>query len=81
MASILREFRGDPTVYRIQEGTTMPSGLVLIHEHTDHYSLQVSEQMLLTEFNAKLTAFLQTLPHATKDAWLAAYDDVDDQDN
>ena len=81
MAAILREFRGDPQVYRMQEGTFLPSGLVVFHEHSDHYSLQVSEEMSLSDFNARLTDYLKSLPRVSRDAWLAAYDDVDDQDN
>lgn len=81
MASILRGFRGDPKVYRMQAGTTLPEGLVVLHEHSDHYSLQAAREMPLAELNASLTAYLQTLPSVTRDAWLAAYDDVDDQDN
>jgi hypothetical protein len=81
MAAILREFRGGPRVYRLQEGTRLPDGLVILHEHSDHYSLQVSEEMTLTAFNSKLTAYLESLPNVSKDAWLAAYDDIDDQDN
>jgi hypothetical protein len=81
MATILREFRGEPRVYRMQEGTLLPSGLVVLHEHTDHYSLQVSEEMALAQFNQKLTDYLKTLPNVSKAEWLAAFDDVDDQDN
>ncbi len=41
MHEILRSFKGNPTVYRMHEGMSLPDGLVILHERTDHYSLQV----------------------------------------
>ena len=81
MIDILNRFRGEAMIYRLQEATPLPEGTVLFHEHSDHYSLQVEKPMMLEDFNEKLTAYLKTLPAVTKQDFLEAYDDLDDQDN
>lgn len=81
MAQILTEFRGSPTIFCIQAGTPLPERCVLLHEHTDHYSLQVAEEMPLDEFNTILNEYLKKHPIITKKAWLEAWNDPDDQDN
>ncbi|KAG6122916.1 hypothetical protein E4U13_000873 [Claviceps humidiphila] len=41
-------FRGsDVIVYSVPKGTSLPDDLVLVHERTDHYSLQPAEQMTI----------------------------------
>lgn len=45
-------------VYEVPAGTPIPPELVLLHEHSDHYSLQPAEPMLLPALEARLTAFL-----------------------
>jgi hypothetical protein len=81
MMRILESFKGQPTIYRMHEGLKLPQGLILWHEHTDHYSLQTSEPISLPKFNEKLSDFLRELPSQTKAQFLAQMNDEDDQDN
>ncbi|KAJ3239123.1 hypothetical protein HDU81_006454 [Chytriomyces hyalinus] len=81
MISILENFKGDPRIYRMQEGTPVPKSFVVIHEHSDHYSMQVAEPMSLNDFNGKLTAYLESLPSQSKQEFLDQWNDEDDQDN
>ena len=58
MQEIIRKFRGRyVTVYMLKEGTKLPEDLVLLHEHSDHYSLQCTKPMKLSDLNKKLTQF------------------------
>lgn len=50
----------------IPKDTVVPDGLVLIHEHTDHYSLQTTNVCTEDELNAKLNAFFENTPGITK---------------
>ena len=82
MIDILKNFNGNEVrVYRLQEATECPEGLCVFHEHSDHFSLQVARPMSLDEFNDKLTQYLKSIPSVTKDQFLEAYYDEDDQDN
>ena len=58
----------------------MPEGLVLVHEHTDHYSVQTSEPCTLPELNAKITALLQRASSQTPEEFLRPLTESD-QDN
>lgn len=82
MMAILSNFQGDEVhVYRMQEGTTVPDGMCVYLEHSDHYSLQVTRPITLEQFNTQLTEYLQSLPALTKQEFIDAYNDIDDQDN
>ena len=84
LASIVENFRNISNtmrVYRMQEASKVPQDMVLILEHTDHYSLQVSKPMSLDEFNNALTEYLSGLPSMSKEEFVEFYNDVDDQDN
>lgn len=83
MRQILEDFRGGDSlrIYRLQENLKLPDGFIVLHEHSDHYSLQTTEPISLENFNRKLTEFLQTLPSQTKEAFIDEYDDIDNQDN
>ena len=81
MLDVLRNFKGTPRVYAMHEGLALPEGLVILHEHSDHYSLQTTVPIALSEYHARVTAFLQTLPNVTKDEFLAQMEDENDQDN
>lgn len=72
---IIRDFRGEPVIYSIIGGTATPDGLVLLYEHTDHYSLQVSRPMPLPEFNERLTEFLKLCPTMTRENYLKGLED------
>jgi hypothetical protein len=77
---IVGTFRGrGARVYEVRQGTPIPDELVLLHEHTDNYSLQPAAPMTLDELNAGLTRFLAqpgVVMHASKDAWWAAFPDM-----
>ncbi|PLW07854.1 hypothetical protein PCANC_24720 [Puccinia coronata f. sp. avenae] len=56
---VVRNFRGtNILVYVIPEGTPVPKTLTLLHEHSDHFSLQCAEPMTLPELNKEITDFL-----------------------
>jgi hypothetical protein len=81
MIGILENFRGSPRVYSIPVGTTLPDGLVVFHEHSNHYSLQTTVPIPLPDLNDKMTDFLAGCISVTKEQFLEAQDDEDDQDN
>ncbi|KND92483.1 hypothetical protein TOPH_02733 [Tolypocladium ophioglossoides CBS 100239] len=68
-------FQGsDVLVYAVPKGTRLPDNLILVHERTDHYSLQPAQDMTLDALNDKATSFF--LAHAklyTRNQWLKAY--------
>jgi hypothetical protein len=57
LENFLKSFRGK-CIYMVKEGTKIPDNLVLLHEHTDHYSLQTSVPCKEDELNERLTKFL-----------------------
>ena len=81
MTRILANFRGEPTVYTIGCGTTIPSHFALFHEHTDHYSLQTAEPVDLDTLNKRMTEFLETLPKQSLQQFIEQLEDDEDQDN
>lgn len=82
LTRILTGYKGVPLVYRLHEGLLLPEGLVIYHEHTDHFSLQTMVPIGLPELNAKLTELLKSLPPPqTRDQFLEMDADEDDQDN
>ena len=59
MGLIVGTFRGENVrVYEVPAGTPIPLDLALLHEHSDHYSLQPAKPMPLTALEASLTSFL-----------------------
>ncbi|KAM0632853.1 hypothetical protein ACHAO3_005916 [Verticillium nonalfalfae] len=72
---LVKDFKGsNVVVYAIPEGTILPDDLILVHEHTDHYSLQPAVEMQLKDLGKKITRFLET--NATvysKKQWLEAF--------
>ncbi|KAM3561470.1 hypothetical protein MY1884_002380 [Beauveria asiatica] len=59
----------------------LPESLLLVHERSDHYSLQPARNMPLQEANREITEFL--LGNAlvyTKSQWLRAYPEPTDFD-
>jgi hypothetical protein len=84
MESILNSFKGSSKklrIYRMQEYAQVPEDMILILEHTDHYSLQVKIPMTLEQFNVSLTSYLQTLPSMSMQEFFEFYNDPDDFDN
>ena len=58
MQEVVRGFKGKSVViYLLKEGTPLPPELVLLHEHTDHHSIQCTQPMKLSELNERITNF------------------------
>ncbi|KAI8721662.1 hypothetical protein NCS52_00308300 [Fusarium sp. LHS14.1] len=68
-------FRGNDTiVYSVPEGTTLPDDLLLVHERSDHYSLQPAMAMAVDDLNTKITQFLMNNAMVlTREEWLEVY--------
>ncbi|KAG9252686.1 uncharacterized protein F5Z01DRAFT_222684 [Emericellopsis atlantica] len=68
-------FRGDDViVYGVPEGTALPDDLLLVHERSDHYSLQPAVSMTITELNGKITRFLTANSRVfTREQWIETY--------
>jgi hypothetical protein len=81
MLHVAKNYRGNVTVYRFQEGMDLPQGLVVLHDRDDHYSLQTDEPVQLQTLNERITALLETLPTQTRDQFVEQLEDPDDQDN
>ena len=81
MLHIAKNYRGNVTVFRLQEGLQLPEGLVLLHERDDHYSLQTDEPVELETLNDRITALLENCPTQTRDQFVEQLEDPDDQDN
>jgi hypothetical protein len=68
-----------PRIYEVPRGALIPPSLVLLHEHSDHFSLQPAERMPLTSLEAALTAFLSqpgVVAHPSKDAFYTAHPEM-----
>ena len=81
MLHIAKNYRGNVTVFRIQEGLKLPDGLILLHERDDHYSLQTDEPVTLDTLNDRITNLLKECPTQTRDQFVEQLEDPDDQDN
>ena len=81
MLNIIKNWKGDTQVYRLQEGTRLPDELVILHERDDHYSFQTTEPVTLEDLNVRLTDYLEQCPKQTKEQFIEQMEDFDDQDN
>ena len=81
MLNILRNFKGSPRVYCLPVGLKLPEGLVVLHEHSDHWSMQTTRPVPLPQLNAEMTKLLAGTVSVTKEQFLEAQEDEDDQDN
>ncbi|KAH8921659.1 hypothetical protein BT69DRAFT_1264196 [Atractiella rhizophila] len=56
---VVRNFRGRSIhVFLLEKGTPLPKTLTILHEHSDHYSLQCTEPMTLSQLNGEITKFM-----------------------
>lgn len=44
---IIRGYREDCVIYRLPKGTGLPETMVLLHKHTDHFSIQTTKPVEL----------------------------------
>ena len=58
LAVILAGFRGKVLVHEVPPCTPLPPELVILHEHSDHYSVQPATTMKPAALNAALTTWL-----------------------
>ncbi|KAI8913717.1 hypothetical protein BC831DRAFT_489973 [Entophlyctis helioformis] len=66
LQEFIRTFRSKwPVVYEIPKGLELPDDLVLLHEHTDHFSFQCDVPMSSQDLNSKLTAMMKSHPCRT----------------
>lgn len=74
-------------IFVLPAGMEVPSKLILVHEHTDHYSMQVRIPMTFEEFNKELNLMLKGLKTLSKDEFLQMFGDseasslVDEEDD
>jgi hypothetical protein len=59
LAALFAGFSNDRVyMYEVPKGTPLPPELVLLHEHSDHYSVQPAVAMAAADLNNLLTGFL-----------------------
>ncbi|KAJ7119936.1 hypothetical protein C8R43DRAFT_1136950 [Mycena crocata] len=59
LQKVVRNFQGhDVKIFLIKQGTPLPPSLTLLHEHSDHYSMQCVKSMTLNDLNSELTQFM-----------------------
>jgi hypothetical protein len=73
MWDILAGRKGITNVMEIPAGTKIPAGLVLLHEHGDHYSLQCTEPMKRKALEAMMNEFLKDMPFYSKEEYFKKY--------
>ena len=81
MLHVAKNYRGNATVFRLQEGLQLPDGLVVLHERDDQFSLQTSEPVPLETLNDRITAVLAECPTQTLEQFIEQLEDPDDQDS
>lgn len=81
MHEVLREFRGQPRIFCLHEGFVLPEGFVVLHEHSDHYSLQTTKPIALPEYVEAVNKFIQSFPSQTREEFFEELNDEDDQNN
>lgn len=68
MWEILDNYKGGKIVVsEVPKDTPVPEGMVLLHEHNDHYSLQTTEPIDPKVFTKRATAFFKKYPQYPKE--------------
>ncbi|KAI0185347.1 hypothetical protein EV127DRAFT_397169 [Xylaria flabelliformis] len=80
---VLTRFRGtDVIVFAVAKGTDLPEDLLLVHERSDHYSLQPSAPMTIDDLNWKITKFMEKKAQVyTREQWLETYPEATEDSN
>lgn len=73
MYEILSETGPKASVREVPEGTAIPEGLVLIHEHTDYYSMQTTAPCSVEDLKRKLDKFLLPFDMFPKASYFKRY--------
>ncbi|TRX89863.1 hypothetical protein FHL15_009296 [Xylaria flabelliformis] len=76
-------FRGtDVIVFAVAKGTDLPEDLLLVHERSDHYSLQPSATMTIDDLNWKITKFMEKKAQVyTREQWMETYPEATEESN
>ncbi|KAI1307407.1 hypothetical protein F5Y03DRAFT_119108 [Xylaria venustula] len=76
-------FRGsDVIIYAVAKGTQLPDDLLLVHERTDHYSLQPAAPMSVDDLNSKITNFMWKVARVySREHWLDAFPEATEESN
>ena len=65
---------GNTRLVLIPAGTPMPAGFVVLHEHTDHFSLQTAVPCTPQDLDKRLNAFFKRMTTVlTRDEYLTRY--------
>lgn len=70
---IVSSRRGITNILEIPAGVKIPEGLVLLHEHGDHYSLQGTQPMKRKALEALMNKFVADFPFYTKEEYFQKY--------
>lgn len=81
MLGILEDWKGEPTIFRLNEGLRLPDNLIVLHERDDHWSMQTRVPTTLESLNQTLTELLESAPRQTREQFQEQMEDLDDQDN
>lgn len=73
MYELVGSARGDASVFEVPKGAQLPPDLVLLHEFSQHYSLQPARAMKPSEFIHLAKLFFKPFPILTKDEYLDKY--------
>lgn len=73
MWEILSTQTGVVKVIEIPEGTHLPPDMVILHEHTDHYSLQTTKSIKPSVFSKNVTEFLSKFEVYPKEVYFERY--------
>lgn len=69
-------------VYALAKGTDLPEDLLLVHERSDHYSLQPAAPMTIDDLNEKITNFMERNARIySRDQWLKTYPEATEESN
>lgn len=75
LSSFIRASPRTVVITEIPAGTPLPAFFNLVHEHSDHYSLQTAEVIELATLNTRLTEFMGSFPRISRDNFLSAHPD------
>ncbi len=73
MWDIVSSRAGITNVLEIPEGVKIPEGLVLLHEHVDHYSLQCTKPMKRKALEGFMNQFIADFPFYSRDEYFEKY--------
>ena len=72
LTKIISRFNGN-CIFVIPKGTPLPEELILIHEHTDHYSIQTAVNCSENELNERLSKFFEKMEMISKEYFQKKY--------